>query len=228
MNRFSEDLDFLLKEPNPDFKWEPYLERIRSDCRDEGINFEVKDRSSAETAVKKAFLKTDSIGQILTLELPFSRHAARKIRIKLEIDSNPPAGSVFETRYINFPMTAAITTQTLESGFATKSHAVLCREYTKGRDWYDFLWYSSKKVVPDLVLLGHALDQQGPWAGRRVRVTRKWYLATMRKQIEEIDWDQAKVDIRRFVIAREQESLDLWGPELFLQQLDRLAGYTGQ
>lgn len=158
MNRFSEDLDFLLKEPNPDFKWEPYLERIRSDCRDEGINFEIRDRSSAETAVKKAFLKTDSIGQILTLELPFSRHAARKIRIKLEVDTNPPAGSVFETRYINFPLTAAITTQTLESGFATKSHALLCREYTKGRDWYDFLWYVSRKIVPDLALLGHALD----------------------------------------------------------------------
>ena len=140
----------------------------------------------------------------------------------------PAFTSVFESRYIDFPMLSPITIQALPSGFATKSHALLCREYIKGRDWYDFLWYISRKVVPDLTLLGHALEQQGPWAGQGVRVTGKWYLAAMRKRIEEIDWDQAKVDIRRFVIAMEQESLDLWGPELFLQQLDRLAGYMGQ
>ena len=223
MNRFSEDLDFLLKEPNPDFKWRPYLDRILSDCRDEGIHFEVRDRSSEETAVKKAFIKTDSIGQILTLELPFSRHATRKVRIKLEIDTNPPAGSLFETRYIDFPLTAAITTQTLESGFATKSHALLCREYTKGRDWYDFLWYVSRKVVPDLALLGNALNQQGPWARQGVKVTPEWYQATMKNRIETIDWDKARTDVMRFVVAREQESLALWGPDLFLHQLNRLA-----
>ncbi|MFH1038935.1 MAG: nucleotidyl transferase AbiEii/AbiGii toxin family protein [PVC group bacterium] len=223
MNRFSEDLDFLLKEPNPDFKWRPYLDRILSDCRDEGIHFEVRDRSSEETAVKKAFIKTDSIGQILTLKLPFSRHATRKVRIKLEIDTNPPAGSLFETRYIDFPLTAAITTQTLKSGFATKSHALLCREYTKGRDWYDFLWYVSRKVVPDLALLGNALDQQGHWVGQGVRVTPEWYQATMKNRIETIDWDKARTDVMRFVVAREQESLALWGPDLFLHQLNRLA-----
>ena len=32
MNRFSEDLDFLLKRPNPDFRWQGYLESIRRDC----------------------------------------------------------------------------------------------------------------------------------------------------------------------------------------------------
>jgi len=226
MNRFSEDLDFLLKEPNPDFEWRPYLDRIISDCRDEGIHFEARDKSGEKTTVTKAFLKTDSIGRLPKLNLPYPRHAAGKIRIKLEVDTNPPAGSRFETRYLDFPLTAAVTTQTLPSGFSTKSHALLCREYTKGRDWYDFLWYASRKVVPDLALLGHALDQQGPWAGRGLRVTREWYLATMRKRIEEIEWDQAKDDISRFVVARERESLNLWKAELFLQQLDRLAGYA--
>lgn len=226
MNRFSEDLDFLLKEPDPNFEWEPYLDRILSDCRDEGINFEIKDRSSVDTAVKKAFLKTDSIGKILTLELPFSRHTTRKVKIKLEIDTNPPAGSIFETRYIDFPLTSALTTQTLPSGFATKAHALLCREYTKGRDWYDFLWYVSRKVAPDLKLLGNALNQQGQWAGQDIQVSRKWFREAMENRIESIDWEKARTDVRRFVVARDQDSLSLWGPGLFLQTLDRFLEYT--
>ena len=224
MNRFSEDLDFLLKEPNPDFEWGQYLDQILSDCRDEGINFEVKDRSSAETMVKKAFLKTDSIGKILTLDLPFARHKNRKVKIKIEIDTNPPRGSSFETKYIDFPLTSAITTQTLKSGFATKSHALLCREYTKGRDWYDFLWYVSRKVIPALPVLGNALYQQGQWAGQNIRVTRGWYRDAMKKRIESIDWEKARADVMRFIDVREQESLALWSPDLFLQTLERLIG----
>jgi four helix bundle protein len=30
--------------------------------------------------------------------------------------------------------------------FATKMHALLCRTYTKGRDWYDFLWFVARRV----------------------------------------------------------------------------------
>jgi len=29
--------------------------------------------------------------------------------------------------------------------FAGKIHALLCREYLKGRDWYDFVWYTSRR-----------------------------------------------------------------------------------
>jgi len=118
MNRFSEDLDFLLKQPDPDFRWQNCLESVRKDCAQEGIPFEVQDKSQAGMAVQKAFLKTDSIGKILELGLPFERYKARKIRIKLEIDTNPPAGSTFTTSYITFPVTAPLTTQSLESGFA--------------------------------------------------------------------------------------------------------------
>jgi predicted nucleotidyltransferase component of viral defense system len=224
-NRFSEDLDFLLQQPDSDFQWLPYLERVRKDCVADGIHFEVQDRSMVASNVRKAFLKTDSIGQIMRLSLPFDRHPAKKIRIKLEIDTNPPAGSIFETRYITFPMTTAITTQTLASSFSTKSHALLCREYTKGRDWYDFLWYIEKKVAPELQLLANALDQQGPWAGKKVRVTADWYVEALRRRIEAIHWQEAQADVLRFVTEREQESIALWSRDLFLSQLERLAGY---
>lgn len=223
-NRFSEDLDFVLKQASTSFEWQPYLQRIKEDSRGEGIEFEITDRGKIGQAVKKAFLKTDSIGLVLNLELPYERRASRKIRIKLEVDTNAPEGANFETRYINFPVTAAITSMDLSSGFGSKSHALLCRDYVKGRDWYDFLWYTSRRVVPNLELLGNALGQQGPWAGQKLRIDGQWYLDAMKRRIESIDYAAAREDGERFVMSREQASLELWTRELFLQQLERLAG----
>jgi predicted nucleotidyltransferase component of viral defense system len=225
MNRFSEDLDFLLKQPDPAFAWQKHLDRVTRDCDLEGLHFEVQDKSQAVGAVRKAFLKTDSIGKILTLELPFERYGAKKIRIKLEIDTNPPEGSSFETAYISFPATAPITTQSLGSGFGTKAHALLCRDYVKGRDWYDFVWYVARKTLPDLRLLSNALFQQGPWKGQRVDMTGPWFLAAMKKKIEAIDWSAAREDVRRFLPTGEQKGLESWNTEFFLYHLNRLADY---
>jgi len=222
MNRFSEDLDFLLKQPDPNFRWQGYLESVRKDCAQEGIPFEVQDKSQAGTTVQKAFLKTDSIGKILTLELPFERYQARKIRIKLEIDTNPPAGSTFTTSYITFPVTAPLTTQSLESGFALKLHALLCRSYVKGRDWYDFVWYVARKTRPDLNLLRNALHQQGPWAGQPITVTRPWVQETMAAAIQRIDWTAARADVQRFLPLREQEGLRTWSADFFLHFLAQM------
>lgn len=222
MNRFSEDLDFLLKRTNPDFRWQPYLEAVQKDCAQEGIAFEVQDKSEAATAVRKAFLKTDSIGKLLTLELPFERHHGRKLRIKLEIDTNPPSGSAFATSYITFPVTAALTTQTLESSFALKLHALLCRTYVKGRDWYDFVWYVARKVRPELVLLENALEQQGPWASRQTSVTWPWLIESLRTVIGQVDWAVARQDVQRFLPLREQEALSLWDDAFFLNHLSKM------
>ncbi len=224
LNRFSEDLDFLLKHPDPGFRWQGYLESVRKDCAQEGIPFEVQDKSRAETAVQKAFLKTDSIGKVLLLDLPFERYRARKIRIKLEIDVNPPAGSTFTTSYLTFPVTAPMTTHSLESGFSLKLHALLCRPYVKGRDWYDFVWYVARRTRPDLDLLRHAVLQQGPWAGQQIAVTRTWVQENLKAAIRRIDWTAARDDVRRFLPLGEQEGLGAWSADFFLHELARMNG----
>lgn len=222
MSRFSEDLDFLLKRPDPHFRWEEYLGAVVRDCAREGIDLEIQDKSTEGKAVRKAFLKTDSIGKVLLLALPFDRPNPRKIRIKLEIDTNPPAGSAFRTSYITFPGVAALTTQELPSGFGMKTHALLCRTYVKGRDWYDFVWYTARKIAPDLGLLQNALFQQGPWAGQSLKVTPEWLLDAMDDAIRRIDWKEARSDVQRFVPTTEQPGLDAWSAEFFHYQLDQL------
>ena len=225
MNRFSEDLDFFLKRPDLDFQWGRYLSSILKDASGEGFRFSVQDKSGEAGTVKKAMIRAESIGKIPLLDLPFERDPRKLIKVKLEIDVNPPRGSIYETHYIAFPVTAAMTTQSLESGFAMKMGAMLGRTYTKGRDWYDFIWYVNKRTVPDFELLSHSLDQQGPWAGRKVEVDSDWLETTMRKRIAEIDWEVARRDVERFLPLREQESLNLWGREFFLHYLTLLVRY---
>jgi len=225
MNRFSEDLDFFLKRPDPGFTWQGYLEHVVRDGKGEGLSFDVQPKAEDKTAVKKALLRTDSFGKDLSSVLPFTRDPRKLIKVKLEIDVNPPRGSTFETRFLAFPVTTAITTQSLESGFAMKIGAMLCRTYVKGRDWYDFIWYVNKKTVPDLGLLSRSIEQQGPWAGQGIEVDPGWGETTLRKRIAEIDWQAARRDVERFLPLREQEALKLWGRDFFLHHLGVLLQY---
>jgi len=224
MNRFSEDLDFFLKRPDLDFQWGRYLSSILKDASREGFRFSVQDKSGEADAVKKSVIRAESIGKIPLLDLPFERDPRKLIKVKLEIDVNPPRGSIYETRYIAFPVTAAITTQSLGSGFAMKIGAMLGRTYTKGRDWYDFIWYVNKKTVPNLGLLSRSIDQQDPWAGRKVEVDSDWVGASLKRRIAEIDWEVARRDVERFLPHREQEALKLWGRDFFLHHLGVLMG----
>jgi hypothetical protein len=85
---------------------------------------------------------------------------------------------------------------------------LLCRKYVKGRDWYDFVWYASRKVSPDFGLLRNALFQQGPWAGRPLEMTPDWLFENLAATIRRIDWGAASSDVRRFVPTVEQPGLD--------------------
>ncbi len=222
LNRFSEDLDFILKEPNSDFKLQPHLGALAEELQAYGYNVDITDRSKADITVKKAFIKDDSIGKVLQLNYAGKTGPLRKIRIKLEIDTNPPIGSQTEIKYLDFPFISSVIVQDKPSLFAGKVHALLCREYIKGRDWYDFLWYTSRGIKINYKFLASALKQLGPWKGQDVDVDLEWCKREIAKSIKSIDWKATAEDVRRFVRAAEQRSIDLWSRELFFAQLEKL------
>lgn len=222
LNRFSEDLDFALIEPHPDFNMNNYTASLRDEFEGFGYNIEVVDRINVPQTVKKVFIKDDSIGQILRLEHPRIEGRPKAIRIKLEVDTNPPGGAKFENKFHDFPLNFSITAHDLPSLFAGKSHAMLCRKYTKGRDWYDFLWYVGKKVDINYELLSSALNQSGPWSGQKIDVDKAWYLEKMEEAIRTIDWKEAANEVSRFLKANEVKSLELWKADFFLSKLEKL------
>jgi predicted nucleotidyltransferase component of viral defense system len=222
LNRFSEDLDFILKEPNSSFKLQPHLQSLSEELQAYGYRVDITDRSKTDITVRKAFIKDDSIGKVLQLNHAGKRGPFRKIRIKLEVDTNPPSGSQTEIKYLDFPFVSSVTVQDKPSLFAGKVHALLCREYIKGRDWYDFLWYTSLGIKINYRFLASALKQQGSWKGRDIDINLEWCMAELEKDIKSIDWKTTTEDVRRFVRVAEQPSLDLWCKELFIAQLEKL------
>ncbi|MCK4994922.1 MAG: nucleotidyl transferase AbiEii/AbiGii toxin family protein, partial [Candidatus Omnitrophica bacterium] len=146
LERYSEALDFMLKNADKNFSFEPYIKNMAMEFQSYGYHLEVIDRSKSEDIVKKCFLKDDSLGKVLNVTHLKGVTNTRKIKLKLEVDTNPPDGSNFENKFLDFPFPFSVTMQDMPSLFAGKSHALLCREYTKGRDWYDFIWYISRQI----------------------------------------------------------------------------------
>ena len=218
LNRFSEDMDFALCEADERFSLTPYLRKVRAELTAYGYEFEIGDRSKSDHTVRQAFLKDESIGKLLHLNYRSGTGPMRKLRIKLEVDTNPPAGATYEMPVLDYPFPSAVQIFDLPSMFAGKIHALLCRNYLKGRDWYDFLWYTARGTPINHRLLSAALEQQGPWKGKRPDTNNAWCIEQINTVIEALDWKQAQNDVRRFLKPHELPSLELWTREFFLGQ----------
>ena len=223
LKRFSEDLDFALKEGDADFAFSPYLDKVKAELASFGVKVEVVDKSKADSTVKKAFLKDDSIIRILNLKFMNnvgSRQTPRKLRIKLEVDSLPPAGATYESLSLSFPFPSSVTAFDLPSAFSGKMHALLCREYVKGRDWYDFIWYCGARIKLNHALLSSAIDQNGPWVGQRLKTSDEWVRDELKKTIARLDWQKAREDVEPFIHETELETLRYFTAEYFTRLAD--------
>ena len=86
--------------------------------------------------------------------------------IKIEVDTNPPAGAVIATTLVRRHVTIHLCHYDRASLFAGKLHAILSRPWVKWRDLYDLAWYLADPAwpPPNIALLNAALAQTG-WTG---------------------------------------------------------------
>jgi predicted nucleotidyltransferase component of viral defense system len=225
--RFSEDMDFALGAVDSKFRLSPYLDRVRQELTVYGYELEVDDRSKAGAAVRTAFVKDGSVGKLLSLAYRPRTGPMRKLRIKLEVDTNPPSGASYEMPVLDYPFPVAVRIFDLPSLFAGKIHALLCRNYLKGRDWYDLIWYTARWTPINHGLLSAALHQVGPWRGQARQTDNAWCVAELGAMIAEVDWQQARRDVQRFLKPHELPSLEHWTREYFLQQCVKIGDPRG-
>lgn len=222
--RFSEDLDFILQSPDTSFHWEFYIHKI-SECFELfSIEPEIIDRSRVDQVIQKLFLKDNSIGKVLNLK--FKHHPNKKLLIKLEIDVNPPLYSDSEIKYLDFPLDYSILAQDLPSNFAGKCHALLCRPYEKGRDWFDFAWYVANETPLNFKFLSSAIHQLGPWQNSHLTTNISWLVEQLTMKISVVDWNKARGEVMRFVNPEYQASLKLWSRDFFMNKVKKLAEYS--
>jgi len=221
MKRFSEDLDFILKIPDPEFAWPGYLQGML-DCFEEfGLRSEVLNKSRMEQRIKKALIKDNSICNQLNLSF-YRGNPKQKQKIKLEIDVDPPGGSNFEYTYLDFPLDFEVCHQDLSSNFSLKIHALLCRPYLKGRDWFDFSWYVTQGAQVNLPHLRAALVQWGPWANQKIDLNLQWLKRELIQKASSIEWQSAATDVQPFLRPSEQHGLRLWSEKFFVHKIEDL------
>jgi predicted nucleotidyltransferase component of viral defense system len=220
LRRFSEDLDFSTKNAELDFSFDQYTDEILNTLGDYGLDMTVK-KSKEDGFVKAREFKEDSDKWMLSFP---SNQMLKKTVIKLEIDARPPLLANCQSHFLHFPILHQVQSGSIETLFAGKLHALLCRPFVKGRDWYDFLWYSNLDAGINFPYLINALLQVGPHRGvPEDQLTKHFIAETLAKKIQSLDWSKASQDVARFLKQDEQNALKLWGPDLFLQSLEKLS-----
>lgn len=189
LNRFSEDLDFCLINKNH-YDFISLMETIETELRHYNLNVNITKK--AKKTVGAAFIKFDN----LLFATGLSPIKDQKILIKFEIDQNPPAGYKTELTMVNKEFLMAINQYDLPSLFAGKLHAVLCRKYTKGRDFYDLIWYLSKKTEPNYPLLNNAIQQT---EHKNLNLNKDKLKKLLLEKIENTDLKKVKNDIEPFL-----------------------------
>ncbi|MGZ5515848.1 MAG: nucleotidyl transferase AbiEii/AbiGii toxin family protein, partial [Candidatus Aminicenantales bacterium] len=227
LDRFSEDLDFSLLEKNGSFDLAGYSEALKKELASFGFAVEVESRAkSAGAAIQSTFLKADTRTQMITVE--FDKGLVQQVprnqalRIRLEIDTDPPPGFATETRYLLRPVPFAVRTFSLPDLFAGKMHAVLCREWksrVKGRDWYDLVWFAAYHPELHLVHLEQRMRQTGHWAGP-APLTAGDLRELLARRIDKVDIDQIRREVEPFV--KDAAPLAIWSKEFFLDVASRI------
>lgn len=220
LDRFSEDLDFSLTTQNPNFDLTKYFPFIENETKSLGLDFSVTEKTkSFDSNIKSAFLKGNTKEHIMTFyensEDAKFINKDEAIRIKFEVDVNPPVGATYETKFGLLPSPYQVRLYDLPSLFAGKIHACLCRNWhsrIKGRDFYDYVFFLSIGAKVNLENLKAKLVQS-KFISEDYDLTIENLKSLLNERFENLNFQQAKEDVLPFV--RDKLKLDLWSEEFF-------------
>ena len=227
LDRFSEDLDFALIEPNKDLDLSKYYNYIEKELNAYGINLEIHTKvKNLDSNITSAFLKGNTLEHILKF-FPSKEghkydHILKDIKIKFEVDINPPVGATYEYKYKLLPSPHQIKLYDKESLLASKIHAILCRGWktrTKGRDLYDYIFFLANDTKVNLELLKNKLVESNyidPIDTLDIAKVKELLI----NKFNEIDYNDAKEDVKPFI--KNIDSLNIWSKEFFVSITENL------
>ena len=209
LRRFSEDIDFSLIQ-GKGYSFNRFSEAVQYQLRKYGFNIDVKenDRKTVQTIMFKF--------KDILANLDLSNISSQKLSISVEIDARPPEGWKTDISLISKTFVFTVTHYDIPSLYATKLHACFFRKYTKGRDFYDLLWYLGKKILPSFTLLNNAIAQT---ESKRIIVTERNFRDFLLERLEKINFTRIREDVGRFLVDKQE--LKLLDKEVIKQLLTK-------
>ena len=211
LQRFSEDMDFSLLTPDDKFDFTKYFQPIIDEFAIVGREVEIKKKDKKGFGkVESAFLKDN------TDVYDVSFQTDKSIKIKIEVDTQPPLNFGTEQKLLLQPHSFMTRCFTLPDLFAGKMHALVYRGWknrVKGRDWYDFEWYVRHNVPLDFA---HFAERVHQFNNEEIR--QEVFMAKLKDRLASADINQVKNDALPFV--RNPNELDIWSNDYFVQLAD--------
>lgn len=226
LNRFSEDMDFCLESPDPDFKLSTYFDAIGGELKRFGFDAQLTEKKTGPDAViESAFVKQDTLSGLLTIGAENKRTQKGKlVKVRLEVDKANPDGADYCSKLVKLPTPFMVKTLTGESLFAGKVHAILARSYAnrvKGRDYYDFSYYLSHGTSVNLRYLEAKLRDSG-----HLNTSQPLTISDLKLMLVErfrsVDFRKARDDVRPFLKTADRTDLESWQADLFIAMVETL------
>ena len=211
--RFSEDLDFSLIAKNETFDFESYFPAIIEEFKATGRDVVItRKEKKTITNVESAFLKDHTA----MYDVQFKTE--KNVKIKIEVDTNPPLGFSTEQKLSLMPFSFMTRCFTLPDLYAGKMHALLFRNWktrVKGRDWYDFEWYVRHSVPLNLE---HLQIRTKEFKG--TEMSKEMFIERLKERFTSTNIDLVKRDVQPFI--QNPRELDIWSNDYFLQLADKI------
>ena len=131
-------------------------------------------------------------------------HSEQKLKIRLEVDVDPPGGFETETKPVPQPVPFAVRAYSLPDLFAGRMHALLCRRLrnrVKGRDWYDFVWYVANCPRLHLSHLEKRMRQSGDYTSKDP-LGPDTFREMLGQAVENLDIERAREEVLPFILDR--------------------------
>lgn len=222
LDRFSEDLDFTLLKKDKNFDLAPYNQAIKEELQSFGFQVSVETKNkNVETNIESAFIKATTKKQLIvikaTSDIVNRIHHMHTIKIKMEVDTDPPGKFHTEIKNSLLPIPFSVKTLTQPDLFAGKLHAILCRPWqtrVKGRDWYDLVWYVARNIPVNLIHLQERLIQSSAW-NKKNQLSKDALLELLESKIRQTDFKTAKTDVLHFI--SDKKAVALWSKDFFFE-----------
>ena len=204
LSRYSEDLDFSLDGEPSRYDLQAWAKKTAARLEREGHDVQIKSKRPVSVVDKVEICFPG-----LLYQTGASPMQDQNLRIKIEVDTRPPEGN----RSVKVPLHHEVAMggqkfqmwcHDLPSMMSGKIGAVLTREYTKGRDHYDFRWYLQKRpaVRPNLIVLNNSLRQS--MGTKAPELTEENWRQHVADKLRTIDWQTANADADRFLMEQNQ------------------------